>query len=217
MAEGTAKRVFKVFSEKGAETQRDLAWYVIHTYSRQETKVERHLQNRGLEVFLPRINVRSRRQDRFRLLEVPLFTGYLFVQADLSTPVYYDIVRNSGVVRILGLKRQCTPVPAETVFSLQQMVASNLTLDPWPRLVKGRRVTIVEGPLAGSTGVILRTKDGRRRLVVAVDLLGRAVAVDFAGEAVELCDYHSRSLSGGRQPPGFPGLDSGPESPASHF
>jgi len=49
-------------------------------------------------------------------------------------------------------------------------------------------VTIVEGPLAGATGVILRKKDGQRRLVVAVDLLGRAVAVDLTEEAVE--SYH---------------------------
>jgi len=188
MAEYTGRGVSKVLIEKCAETHGDLAWYVIHTYSRQETKVEGHLENQGLEVLLPRITVRSRRQDRFRLLEVPLFPGYLFVHADLSTPVYYDILKNTGVVRILGLKRQCTPVPAETVFSLQKMVASNLTLDPWSRLVKGRRVTIVEGPLAGATGVILRKKDGQRRLVVAVDLLGRAVAVDLSEEAVE--SYH---------------------------
>ena len=187
MVECTAKGVAKVLIEKGAETHGDLAWYVIHTYSRQENKVEGSLQNQGLEVFLPRITRRSRRQDRFRLLEVPLFPGYLFIHADLSTPVYYDILRNTGVVRILGLKRQCTPVLAETVFSLQKMVASNLTLDPWSRLVKGRRVTIVQGPLAGATGVILRKNDGQRRLVVAVDLLGRAVAVDFTGEAVEPC------------------------------
>ncbi|MGA9755876.1 MAG: transcription termination/antitermination NusG family protein [Desulfobaccales bacterium] len=76
---------------------------VIHTYSRQETKVERHLQNQGLEVFLPRITARSHRQDRVRLLEVPLFPGYLFVHADLSTPVYYDILKNTGVIAFWDL------------------------------------------------------------------------------------------------------------------
>jgi transcription antitermination factor NusG len=101
MAEGTAKGVSEVFIEKGAETHGYLAWYLIHTYSRQETKVEGHLQSRGLEVFLPHSNGRSRRQDRFRLLEVPLSPGYLFVQADLSTPVYYDHVSNTRLARIL--------------------------------------------------------------------------------------------------------------------
>lgn len=32
-----------------------LAWYVVHTHSRHEAKVEWGLQARGLEVFLPRI------------------------------------------------------------------------------------------------------------------------------------------------------------------
>jgi transcription termination/antitermination protein NusG len=185
---GTGKGVCTVLIERGAETHTDLAWYVIHTYSRHETKVEGNLHNLGLETFVPRITVRSRRRDRFRLLEVPLFPGYIFVHADLGTPVYYDILKNTGVVSILGNKRLCTPVPAETVFSLKKMVASDLTLDSWSRLVKGRRVTIVDGPLAGVTGVILRKKNGQRRLVVAVDLLGRAVAADLAEEAVE--SYH---------------------------
>ena len=193
-----------MFIEKGAETHGDLAWYVIHTYSRQETAVGGRLQNRGLEVFLPRSNVPSRRQDRFRLLEVPLLPGYLFVQADLSTPVYCDNVRNTAVVRIMQFLR----VPAEIVLSRPKMVASNRSLDPWSRLVKGRRVTSVEGPRAGATGVILRKTEGQRRLVVAVD---------FTGEAVELYHRHSRSLYGRRQPPGFPGLDSEPASSGTHL
>ena len=61
------------------------SWYVVHTRSRHEAKVQSGLQARGLEVFLPRITVRSRRRDRFQLLEVPLFSGYLFVHTDLSS------------------------------------------------------------------------------------------------------------------------------------
>jgi transcription antitermination factor NusG len=49
-------------------------------------------------------------------------------------------------------------------------------------------VTIVEGPLTGVTDVILRKKTSQRHLVVIVNLLGRAVAVELSEEAVE--SYH---------------------------
>ena len=129
--------------------------------------------------------MRSRRRDRLQLLEVPLFSGYLFVHTDLSPWAYDAIIRHHGVVRILGFKGQCLPVPRETVVSIQKVVACGRSFDPWSRLVKGMRVTIAQGPLAGATGVLLRKKDGQRRLVVAVDLLGRAVAVDLAEAEVE--------------------------------
>jgi transcription termination/antitermination protein NusG len=162
-----------------------LAWYVVHTHSRHEAKVELGLQSRGLEVFLPRITVRSRRRDRSQLIEVPLFSGYLFVRTDLSPWAYDGIIRHHGVVRILGFKGQCVPVPQETVVSIQKVVTCGRPFDPWSRLVKGMRVTIAQGPLSGATGVLMRKKDGQRRLVVVVELLGRAVAVDLAEEAVE--------------------------------
>lgn len=55
-----------------AQPENLLPWYVIHTSSRHEVKVEVGLTMKGLEVFLPRVMVRSRRRDRLRMLEVPL-------------------------------------------------------------------------------------------------------------------------------------------------
>ena len=44
----------------------------------------------------------------------------------------------------------------------------------------------MEGPLAGTMGVIVRSLDKRRRLVVAVELFQRSVAVELEEEVVEL-------------------------------
>ena len=162
-----------------------LAWYVVHTHSRHEAKVQSGLEARGLEVFLPRVTVRSRRRDRFQLLEVPLFSGYLFVYSDLSPWAYDSIIRHHGVVRILGSKGRCTPVAAETVASIQSIMESGRIFDPWPRLVPGRPVRVVAGPLSGAIGTIWRCKPGKRRLVVGVELLGRSIAVDLEEECVE--------------------------------
>jgi transcription termination/antitermination protein NusG len=161
------------------------AWYVVHTHSRQEAKVEWGLQARGVEVFLPRITVRSRRRDRCQLREVALFPGYLFVYTDLSPVLYGEIIRHRHVVRILGSKGSCTQVPAETVTSIQSILNSGKPFYPWPGLVPGRRVQVMAGPLAGAVGTIRRLKPGKQRLVVGVELLGQSVAVDLEEESVE--------------------------------
>lgn len=163
------------------------AWYVVHTRSRHEAKVQLGLEARGLEIFLPRITVPSRRRDRHQLLEMPIFPGYLFVHTDLSSWVYDSIIRHHGVVRILGSKSRCSPLAPETVVSIQSIMESGRIFEPWSRLVPGQQVRVVAGPLSDTIGTIWRCKPGRRRLVVGVELLGRSIAVELEEECVEPC------------------------------
>jgi len=159
-------------------------WYVIHTRSRHEDKVEFSLLHKGLEIFLPRITVRSRRQDRRIYLEVPLFPGYLFVHSDLESRAYYEIIRLPGVVRLLGINGRPSPVPLEKIESIKTILASDRPYSPWNYLGQGKQVRILEGPLAGVIGIILKRREKKRRLVVAVELFQRSVAVELEDEAV---------------------------------
>ncbi len=60
------------------------AWYALHTRSRFENVVTEGLDKKKIEVFLPKISVRSKRLDRKKIIQVPLFPGYIFVKSDLS-------------------------------------------------------------------------------------------------------------------------------------
>jgi len=132
--------------------------------------------------------VRSRRRDRLKMLEAPLFPGYLFVHTELNDFSYDNIIRNQGVVRILGIKGQYTPVSEETVASLRTLVNSGEPVFPWSKLTPGKRVRVAEGPLRGAIGVILSNKRGKRRLLVAVELLGRSVCAELSEETVEVVE-----------------------------
>ncbi|MCL6622104.1 MAG: hypothetical protein K6T55_08385 [Syntrophobacterales bacterium] len=163
-----------------------IAWYVIHTRSNCEALVEAALQRKNLEVFLPRLPVPSRRNRRI-LLNRPLFSGYLFVHADLETDAYYDIIKQRKVVRILGRNGRFEPVPDEVVQSIKAIVASGHLYAPCRYLERGQRVRVVEGPLAGVEGIVVGKNPKRKRIVVAVELFRRAVAVELENEAIEPC------------------------------
>ena len=160
-------------------------WYAIYTQCRHEAKAEAALQQKGLEVFLPRVTTLSRRRDRKLLLKLPLFPGYLFVRTDLETSSYREILQAPGVVRLLGFKGSPAPVPEETIDSVKAIVDSNQPFNPWPYPQTGSLVRVLEGPLAGAIGVILGRKEKKRRLIVSVDLFQRSVAVELDGDAVE--------------------------------
>lgn len=160
-------------------------WYAIYTRSRHEAQVQSRLCSQGLETFLPLIDIRSRRRDRLKYIKVPLFPGYLFVHTTLDPGIYHKIIRIKGVVRIVGFANRCTPVAPGTVESIQLMLASGRRFDPWTYITRGKRVRIIDGPLAGAEGIVINKKDRKRRLVVAVEILQRSVAVELEDEAVE--------------------------------
>jgi transcription antitermination factor NusG len=148
-------------------------------------KVESTLQKKNIKTFLPQVTVSSRRHDRRLFIKIPLFPGYLFVHTDLNDWNYYNILKNPSVVRILGSKGRCTEVPEETVASIQKLLNSGQPVFTWAKLTPGKQVQVVEGPLAGAKGVILRCKQGKRRLVVGVEILGRSVCAELGEETVE--------------------------------
>ncbi len=160
------------------------AWYVIQTQSRHEVKVETALARKGLETFLPRITYPSRRRDRKVILKAPLFPGYLFLYAELDPITLYQVIRIAGVVRLLG-NGTPAPVSAEIVASVRSVVEGERPYYRWRYLEKGRQVRVIDGPLAGVVGTIVGKKEKKRRLVVAVELFKRSVAVELDDDAVE--------------------------------
>jgi len=72
------------------------SWYVLHTKSRFENVVNEGLIKKSIEVFLPKVQVKSKRRDRKAMIRVPLFPGYLFVKSDLNPNEHLEIVKTVG-------------------------------------------------------------------------------------------------------------------------
>ena len=100
-------------------------WYVLHTKSRHEKVVDEGLKKKSIEVYLPKVTMRSKRRDRKMMIRVPLFPGYLFVKTDLQPSTHLEIVKTVGAVRLIGNKQGPVSVPDDTVESLKIMVAGD--------------------------------------------------------------------------------------------
>lgn len=160
-------------------------WYVLHTKSRHESVVTQGLSKKSMEVFLPRVKVRSSRKDRRAMIHIPLFPGYVFIKTDLHPHTHLDIVKTAGVVRLIGSKQGPVPVADETVESLKIMVAAESSITTGHRLQQGERVLVVNGPFAGVAGTFVRYR-GQGRVVVNIEALGQFAGVDVQEEDIEI-------------------------------
>ncbi|MBW2609730.1 MAG: UpxY family transcription antiterminator [Deltaproteobacteria bacterium] len=165
--------------------KRSEKWYAVHTRSRFEQKVHDGIIGKSIEVFLPRIQVMSRRKDRRKKILVPLIPGYVFVHTDLHPDEYLDILKTAGVVRLVGFEGKPVPARDEEISSLMILDGTDRTVQNRTYMNKGDMVMIMEGPLKGLVGFYLRHKDKSDKVVVSIELLHRSMSVEIEDWALE--------------------------------
>jgi transcription antitermination factor NusG len=157
-------------------------WYATYTCAHHEKQVAAQLQSRALECFLPLYRSVRRWKDRRVTLDLPLFPGYLFVRLALRDRM--RVLQIPGVVHLVSFSGQPVAVPDDEMDRLRRGLSHSLCAEPHPFLTTGRRVSIIRGPLAGCQGILRRRKNNFR-LVISIDLIRRACAVDVDAADVQ--------------------------------
>jgi transcription termination/antitermination protein NusG len=157
-------------------------WYAVYTRSHQERMVQTQLDGRGVENFLPTYERISQWKDRKKLIQMPLFPGYLFVKIALIKRL--EVLKVYGAVQIVGNSTGPIPVPEDQIATVRTFVEVGLRCDPHPYLKVGKKAKIKEGPLAGFEGILVRKKS-KSLFVMSVDLIQRSVSVELGSWLIE--------------------------------
>jgi transcription antitermination factor NusG len=151
-------------------------WYAVRVRPRAEKLVAASLRGKQYEEFLPLYQKRSRWSDRVKLIDCPLFPGYVFCRGDVSGRP--PLVTTPSVMGILSFGGRPALVSQEEIDAIKAVLRSGLNSEPWPYLREGDRVRIIHGSLAGVEGVLVRAKTDWR-VVLSVDVLCRSIAVEI--------------------------------------
>ena len=162
-----------------------LHWYAVHTRSRFEQKVHDGVAGKSIEVFLPKIQVMSKRKDRRKKILIPLLPGYVFVRFDMDPEVYWDILKTVGVVRMIGFEGKPVPAKEEEINSLMILNGTDRTVQNRSYMSEGDKVMIMGGPLKGLVGFYLHHKGDTGKVVVSVELLHRSLEIEVEDWALE--------------------------------
>jgi transcription antitermination factor NusG len=161
-------------------------WYAVQTQPHKEFLVHRTLGAAvGIETYLPTLHVKPA-NPRARKRR-PFFPGYLFVQADLEEVGLSPIQWAPGVVRVLGCDDVPIPIPEHLIAEIQRRLGRVQKEDPLGlgRLKKDDRVRITTGPFAGYEGMFDLHLDGRTRVRILVEFLGRITPAEVDIRALE--------------------------------
>ena len=158
-------------------------WWVAHTRSRQEKALAWFLKENEVGYFLPLRGKVVVHKGRRRKTLLPLFTGYVFFRAGEEAR-YTALTSNriAGVIEVID-QSQLT----RQLLRVHQALASGEKMDTHPQLQRGTRVRVTGGALMGLEGVITR-KRGVTKLLLNVDILGQAAAVEIDADLLELVE-----------------------------
>ena len=152
-------------------------WYAVRVKSRGEKSSAANITVRGIECFLPTYETKRRWTDRVKVIEEPLFSGYVFCQVPEAR--FLPVISSPGVLQVVGV------VEPHEMVAMRRLVEGGSAM-PWPYLKDGQRVKIRCGAWEGLVG-ILQSGGGRDRVVVNIELLQRAVAVEVDRDMIEPC------------------------------
>ena len=144
-------------------------WFAVVIRSSQARVASMALQGLGYEQFQPMRAVRRQWSDRVKVIQKPLFPGYVFCR-------FTDTSRRQA-------PNLAAPVSDAEISRIRTIQDSGLPAQPWPYKQTGQKARVERGSLAGLEGVLIREKDSLR-VVVSVERLRRSVAVEIERDLI---------------------------------
>jgi transcription antitermination factor NusG len=163
----------------------DARWYAVQTRSRHEKIVATLLQGQDINTFLPLSEQVHRWSDRKKMVQVPMFPGYVFVRVVPLGTQYVQVLRIYGVTNFVGGRRQGVPIPDKQIADIQILLTNNAASYVCPFLRAGQRVRIRGGCLDGIEGLLV-ARNGNRNLLISVEPIRQSLAISIDGYDVEV-------------------------------
>lgn len=154
----------------------DNRWLALQVRAGWEIRSACVLKECGYEQFLPLYQQQRQWSDRRKLVQLPLFPGYLFLRYDSRNRA--PILTIPGVLSFVGIRNSPVPVEDSEIEALQRATKTAAAYGPCAFLEVGQEVEVRNGPLAGLRGSIVRFKN-KLRLIISVSLLRKSVYVEI--------------------------------------
>lgn len=168
-------------------------WYAVRTRSNCEKKVSSLLFDKGIEHFLPTFREVHQWKDRKKVVESPLFPGYLFTRILDSRESRVSVLSSEGVVTILGSGDTIEQVPDNEIEAVRTLLECNTRYRAHPLLREGAWVRVKRGPLKNLEGLLVRVK-AQTRLVLSISLLSQSVSTEIDASDVQFLRSTSQQI-----------------------
>jgi transcriptional antiterminator NusG len=175
------------------EKQTGSRWYIVHTYSGQEDRVRKNLEqrietmdmkNKIFEVVVPTEEEVEIKEGERRTVEKKMYAGYILVHMVMDDESWYVVRNTPGVTGFISAEdereKRPKPVPLEDA-EVDRIMRRMTSEAPRVRIgyEKGDTVRIKDGPFADFVGTVDEVNEERGKVRVHVSFFGRETPVEL--------------------------------------
>lgn len=165
-------------------------WYIIQTYSGYENAVkqdlERRVESMGMSdyifrIIVPEETVIEKKADGKEKEKIKqLFPGYVFVEMNVTDESWFVVRNTPRVTGFLGSSGGGTkPVPLAPDEINQILLKIGVISKPTYLHFMGKTVEVINGTWQGLKGEVVFVDDDQEKLIVDLDLFGRATPTEI--------------------------------------
>jgi len=150
-------------------------WFPFYTKSRFEKKALINLEKAGYEAYLPLKKTMRNWSDRKKMVEIPLFSSYIFVRV----PQYklHDIMQINGIVRYITFNRQPAIVRDSEIEMIKLVLSDKTEVEVVDGFLKeGVEVSIISGVLKGYKGRVV-DMSGNKKVILEIESINKTMLV----------------------------------------
>jgi transcription termination/antitermination protein NusG len=170
-------------------------WYVIHSYSGHEKKVQTnletrarsmHLEDRIFEILIPMEDVVEIKAGKKVTVSKKMLPGYVLVRMYLDDETWYAVRNTPGVTGFVGSGTKPVPLSLRELrrFLGEPEKAQKKAAAFRPAWEAGDSVRVVTGPFADFNGTIESISLEQSKVVVLVNIFGRDTPVELGFEDI---------------------------------
>ena len=158
-------------------------WFALYTHSRCEFKVDELLKSQKVSTYLPLKKTVNEWSDRKKEIEVPLFSGYIFIYATERERLL--ALQQKQIVRCLTDAGRPAIVPDWQIDSLKKMIFMNKNIYVIDGIIKGDEVEIKTGAFEGTRGIVVDFEKGKH-LAISIELLNRTIIAHLSEDVITI-------------------------------
>jgi transcription antitermination factor NusG len=139
------------------------------------------LENKGFEIYFPLNKVEKQWSDRKKIVNEPLFKGYIFIHLEESDK--WSILDIEGVVNFIYWLGKPAIVRENEIENIKKYLGefSDVQVGEW-KFEKGQEVTVTQGVLMNYKGIILELRNNRAW--VRIESMGLVLNAEFKQETL---------------------------------
>ena len=175
--------------------ERNMRWYVVHTYSGYENKVkttiENTVKNRGMENLIEKVVVPTEAvvtttktgKEKTTLRKV--FPSYVIIKMERTDESWYIVRNTKGVTGFVGPGSKPVPLTDEEVEMMGLEREDNKTVLGSVDIAPGDMVRVTSGSFVDSVGEVENINIEEKQVKVYVNAFGRKALVTLGLDNIE--------------------------------